>query len=77
MERIEFEKLDKLVVEDVMNKNIPTLNKTDTLREALKLLINHPFVCEICFSSHFEGILTRRVILKQLNAFVHKMHFQE
>ena len=34
IERIEFEKLDQLVVENVMRKDNPTLTKNDTLTKA-------------------------------------------
>lgn len=77
LERIEFEKLEKLRVEDVMKKEIPVLHEDDTLDKGMKLLIDHPFVCAVDDDNNFEGILTRRVILKQLNALVHQLNFKE
>ncbi|AWI12013.1 MULTISPECIES: cyclic-di-AMP-binding protein CbpB [Bacillaceae] len=77
LERIEFEKLEHLVVEDVMNRNVPTLTVKDPLEKGLKLLINHPFVCTVDEEGYFEGILTRRVVLKQLNALVHQLNVKE
>ncbi|MCU9612269.1 CBS domain-containing protein [Caldibacillus lycopersici] len=77
MERIEFENLSKLCVEDVMNQEIPTLHANDPLVDGLKLLINHPFVCTVDENKYFKGILTRRVVLKQLNAYIQPMYYKE
>ncbi|WP_033829365.1 cyclic-di-AMP-binding protein CbpB [Bacillus andreraoultii] len=77
LERIEFEKLEHLVVEDVMNSNAPTLTMADPLEKGLKLLINHPFICTVDEEGYFEGILTRRVVLKQMNALVHQLKLKE
>ncbi|WAA11117.1 cyclic-di-AMP-binding protein CbpB [Fervidibacillus albus] len=76
IERIEFEKLDSIPVEQVMKKDIPILNVDDSLNKGLKLLINHPFVCAVDQDGYFEGILTRRIVLKQLNALLHQLHIQ-
>ncbi|MEM1503168.1 cyclic-di-AMP-binding protein CbpB [Domibacillus sp. 8LH] len=70
LERIEFERLDELKVEDVMAVDKPRLTVHDHFRKALGQLINHPFLCVTDEEGHFEGILTRRVILKQLNYYV-------
>lgn len=77
IERIEFEKLETLKVEDVMKKDIPTLLVNDPIIQSLKLLINHPFVCCVHDDGSFAGILTRRVILKQLNAFLQPLYHNE
>lgn len=72
LERIEFENLEHIKVEEVMNRNIPTLKLYDPFEKALNLLINHPFLCVVDDEKYFEGILTRRVILKKLAAFLHQ-----
>ncbi|MDQ0229539.1 cyclic-di-AMP-binding protein CbpB [Metabacillus malikii] len=66
LERIEFEKLEAMKVEDVMDTNIPRLFLDDTLEVGLDLLVNHPFVCVQNSEKIFEGIFTRRAILKRL-----------
>jgi predicted transcriptional regulator len=66
LERIEFEQLEKMKVEQVMNNSIPRLNLNDSLEEGLKLVVDHPFVCVENNEQVFEGILTRRSILKLL-----------
>ncbi|MFS0861303.1 cyclic-di-AMP-binding protein CbpB [Fredinandcohnia sp. 179-A 10B2 NHS] len=67
LERIEFERLEKMKVEEVMNKDIPRLNYNDQVIKGLSLVINNPFVCVENDEFVFEGIFTRRAILKQLD----------
>lgn len=76
IERIEFEKLENIPVEEVMKKDIPRLNVDDDMGKGLNLLINHPFVCAVDQNGYFEGILTRRVVLKHLNALLHQMNIR-
>jgi len=66
IQRIEYEKLEVLKVNDVMNANIARLKLSDTLETGLDILINHPFVCVENDEGIFEGILTRRAILKKI-----------
>ncbi|MBM7621784.1 putative transcriptional regulator [Bacillus tianshenii] len=72
LERIEFERLEEMVVEDVMNKIIPRLNVNDSVENGLELLVDHPFVCIENDEHVFEGILTRRSILERLNTEIQK-----
>ncbi|HZG72762.1 MAG TPA: cyclic-di-AMP-binding protein CbpB [Chondromyces sp.] len=74
LERIEFEKLEQLKVESVMNTDVPHLSIHDKFKRALGLLIDHPFLCVVDDEGYFEGILTRRVILKQLNYHVDQLN---
>ncbi len=67
LERVEFERLEKMKVEEVMNREIPRLNFNDNVFKGLQLVIDHPFVCVENDELVFEGIFTRRAILKQLN----------
>ncbi|WP_078434528.1 cyclic-di-AMP-binding protein CbpB [Metabacillus halosaccharovorans] len=66
LERIEFEKLENMKVEEVMNTDIPRLYLHDTIEKGLDLVVNHPFVCVINENNIFEGIFTRRAILKKV-----------
>ena len=72
LERIEFEKLDSMKVEDVMSTDHPTLKPDDTLAKGLEYVVDHPFVCVVDDNLTFEGILTRRAILKQLKKNVRR-----
>ncbi|WP_407926428.1 cyclic-di-AMP-binding protein CbpB [Aquibacillus kalidii] len=71
LERFEMEKLSTKKVEEVMNQDIPCLNKKDDFLTCLKAVINYPFVCVVDNEGFFDGILTRRAILKQLNKNLH------
>ncbi len=51
-------------VEQVMKKDIPVLKLEDSFAKALEMTINHPFICAVNEDGYFEGILTRRAILK-------------
>ncbi|MFD2628227.1 cyclic-di-AMP-binding protein CbpB [Oceanobacillus kapialis] len=66
LERFEMERLGHMEVKEVMNDEIPCLKKEDTLMDGLNAVINHPFVCVADEDGYFDGILTRRTILKQL-----------
>jgi len=66
LERIEFEKLGDKKVEDVMAVNIPKVLLNDNFEKAVDLLIDHPFVCVLNDEGYFEGIFTRRALLKEL-----------
>jgi len=74
-ERIEFEKLDQIKVEEVMNADLPCLDVNDPLEEALELLIDHPFICVVEGKGTFAGILTRRQVLKQVNRLIKKIKY--
>jgi predicted transcriptional regulator len=67
LERIEFELLEQKKVEEVMNKRIPRVNIEETLQATLSYLVDHPFLCVEDNKGYFEGILTRRAVLKQLD----------
>src|SRR5699024_4190500 len=64
MERFEIEKLYSIKVEEVMHQDIPTLAKDDRFLDGLNMVINYPFVCVVNESGYFDGIVTRRAILK-------------
>lgn len=71
LERIEVEKLSDMTVREVMKTDIPYLKKEDTLTEGLKAVINAPFVCIADQDRYFDGILTRRALLKQLQGILY------
>lgn len=74
LERIEFEKLEDMKVEEVMNTDIPRLYLDDSLEKGLDLVVNHNFVCVQNKENVFEGIFTRRAILKQLKRCNEKLN---
>lgn len=66
LERIEVEKLSDIEVHEIMKSDIPRLTKDDSFIDGLKEVINSPFVCVADDNGYFDGILTRRAILKHL-----------
>ncbi|OLS41931.1 cyclic-di-AMP-binding protein CbpB [Bacillus sp. MRMR6] len=70
LERIEFEQLEKKRVEEVMNKSVPRVKVTASIKDCLKLLVNHPFLCVETEDGYFEGILPRSTLLNHLNKAV-------
>ncbi|GAA4701451.1 cyclic-di-AMP-binding protein CbpB [Brevibacillus fulvus] len=72
IERFEYEKLDHLVVEDVMNRKIPRMKGNESFLKALELSINYPFLCIEDEEGVFQGILTRKSVL----ALVYR-HFRQ
>jgi len=74
LERIEFEKLENMKVEEVMNTEIPRLFLNDSLEKGLDLVVNNPFICVQNEEKIFEGIFTRRAILKQLKKHIHLLN---
>ncbi len=66
LERIEFDNLANKKVSEIMIQNIPRLHIDDSLKKGLELLIDHPFICIENDEGVFEGILTRRALLKNV-----------
>ncbi|WP_204500458.1 cyclic-di-AMP-binding protein CbpB [Aquibacillus albus] len=71
LERFEMERLSNTKVHEVMNTQTPCLKKSDDILTCLKTVIDYPFVCVVDEEGYFDGILTRRTILKQLNNYFH------
>ncbi|MFC4409387.1 cyclic-di-AMP-binding protein CbpB [Chungangia koreensis] len=74
LEHIEYEKLTDLKVDDIMQKDFPVIKIHDRFQKGLDLLINHAFLCVTDDEGMFVGILTRRVILKQLKRFIYSVN---
>ncbi|RCW71840.1 cyclic-di-AMP-binding protein CbpB [Saliterribacillus persicus] len=67
IERFEMELLSQRKVEEVMRTDIPSLHKDTDFLTCMKTVINFAFACVVDENGSFEGILTRRAILKQVN----------
>lgn len=66
LDRIEYERLAEIKVDDIMSKDFVKIHIHDTFQKGLDLLINHPYICVVDDQQTFLGILTRRVVMKQL-----------
>ena len=71
MERIEYERLEDLRVDEIMQTDIPHIITTDKFQKGLDLLINHTFLCVTEEDGTFAGILTRRVMLKEFKKYIY------
>lgn len=71
LERFEFEKLSTMRVEEILNSDIPRLTREDSFTTGLKAVINSPFVCVADNNGYFDGIVTRRAILKQATRHIY------
>lgn len=72
LDKIEYDQLENLKVQDIMERNVAVLKEIDTFQKALDIVINHAFICVVDEKGIFSGILTRRVILKQLKKYVYE-----
>ncbi|MFC4353673.1 cyclic-di-AMP-binding protein CbpB [Chryseomicrobium palamuruense] len=66
LDRIEYERLAEIKVDSIMSKEFVKIHINDTFQKGLDLLINHPYICVVDDQQTFLGILTRRVVMKQL-----------
>lgn len=64
LERYETEKLSRMKVHEVMNADMPSVTRDTSFIDGLKAVIDVPFVCVVDKDGYFDGILTRRAILK-------------
>lgn len=69
LDRFEMENLSTFIVEDAMETNIPCLSRTANLFECMKILTDHSFICINDKDGFFDGIVTRRAILKHVNTY--------
>jgi len=74
LDHIEYERLPDIKVEEVMIQPVPSIHIGEKFKRGLDLLINHPFLCVIDDEETFVGILTRRVVLKQLKKHIYQNH---
>ncbi len=76
VDSIRFEEMEKLTVEEVMDKNVPIIPTSFELEEVLNKLIDHNFLCVVDDEGYFNGIVTRKEILGRVNHLVHELHHE-
>ena len=72
LEHIEYERLPDLKVDDIMQTDIAVIHVNEKFQKGLDLLVNNPYVCVVDDERTFLGILTRRVILKQMKKYLYQ-----
>ncbi len=70
IEKIEYEKLSEMKVEEVMNRKVAWMRENGSFFRGLELSINHPFLCIVDENNTFIGILTRKSILAQVHNYL-------
>lgn len=77
LERIEFEKLSNMQVHEVMNTDIPRVTRNENLVDGLNAVIDHAFSCVVDEDGFFDGILTRRAILKEIKKDIYTKSYKK
>lgn len=79
LERFEMERLSEITVNEVMDHKVPTVLPSEHFLRCLKYLIDHPYIAVVNKNGDFDGILTRRAVLKEMNKYIHvnKASFKE
>ncbi|ARI77656.1 cyclic-di-AMP-binding protein CbpB [Halobacillus mangrovi] len=72
IEDFELNRLSEIQVKEIMDTDVPCLNLDDNMIDALHKLIDFPFVCVTNEDGEFDGIVTRRTILKQFSKHYHE-----
>jgi predicted transcriptional regulator len=72
LDHIEYERLPDIKVDEVMIQPVPSIHVAEKFKRGLDLLINHNFLCVIDDEETFVGILTRRIVLKQLKKHIYQ-----
>lgn len=73
MSGIDSNNLNSHTVMDVMEKDIVTVNNTESVEDLLHLLVDQPFLVVTDHDNVFQGIITRREIMKAINYMVHEL----
>lgn len=74
IDSIGFEEMEKIKVEEVMDKQVPIIQNTDELEDILNKVIDHSFLCVVDKEGYFKGIITRKEVLGRVNHLVHEIH---
>ncbi|WP_082234339.1 cyclic-di-AMP-binding protein CbpB [Halobacillus massiliensis] len=73
VEQFELNHLNDMTVQEVMDTKVPCLKREKSMIDALHKLIDHPFICVANDEGEFDGIITRRTILKQFSKYYHEV----
>lgn len=73
LDHIEYERLSDIRVEEIMEKDLPLIHINERFQKALDMVINQNFLCIVDDEEMFMGILTRRVVLKQLKKQLYQL----
>lgn len=77
IEAIEVEKLDQILIEEVMIEPPVFITVDTSFERILSLLVDHNFLSVLGEEGIFLGIVTRRNLLTHVNRFVHSISDNE
>lgn len=70
---LDLKLMEDLTVADVMEVSVPTISDPNDLEEILHLLVDASFLPLVDGTGIFQGIITRKEILKSVNHLVHEV----
>lgn len=76
MNGIDSNSLNQRTVMDVMERDVVTVSNAESIEELLHLLVDQPFLVVTDNDNIFQGIITRREIMKAINYMVHELDHQ-
>ena len=68
--------LSDQTVADVMQRDVSTVTNTESVEELLHLLVDQPFLVVTDKQNVFQGMITRREIMKAVNYMAHELDHQ-
>jgi len=71
IEDVQFDQLDGITVEEIMETEYPVVTLDYELEDALRMLVHNAFISVVDKSNVLIGIITRQEILTGLNRIVH------
>lgn len=71
LDDIDLQRLEGITIGDVMATDVATITAPYDLEDVLHLLVDHPFLPVVADDQTFEGIITRREMMKSLNYLAH------
>jgi predicted transcriptional regulator len=74
LERIEFDKLFSITVQNVMKQDIRRVTLTTSFLHVLELCIGAPFICVDDDDGSFLGLITRQAVLSQIHKYLRPRH---
>ncbi|MFC6314024.1 cyclic-di-AMP-binding protein CbpB [Lapidilactobacillus achengensis] len=76
LEELSFDPIAKMTVADVMQTNFDTIQVDADMDQTLHLLVDNPFLPVVDRENVFQGILTRREMMKAFNYVAHNIEQQ-
>ncbi|MCH4056497.1 cyclic-di-AMP-binding protein CbpB [Lapidilactobacillus gannanensis] len=73
LEELSFDPIAEMTVQDVMQTDFDTIKVTDDMDLTLHLLVDNPFLPVVDEKNIFQGILTRREMMKAFNYVAHNI----